>query len=275
MASDKPSILIANDDGIDAPGIQALHAALRDEYHTLVVAPRFEKSGAGCSLSLSNEMQVDRRRDDAGRVWGYAVDGTPADCVKFALTALQDFRPDLVLSGVNRGVNLGNSVFYSGTVAAAIEATFYGVPAMAASLGCWGHPEAFFDDAAQVVRALVPFSLGQPRRPRCLWNLNIPNRRLPEMGALRLSTHGTSFFEDEFELYRENGDQLIYRNIGSMLQACAIKEDADDRVWAAGEVSLSLLHLDLTAAATAEELQEIAGALDSVALDPGAGVRGA
>lgn len=246
MASSLPKILLCNDDGIDAPGIQAMREELAGKCDLMVVAPMYEKSGAGCSLSLSSEMEVHERHDDEGTVWGYAVDGTPADCVKFALTALDGYKPDAVLSGINRGVNLGNSVFYSGTVAGAIEATLYGCRAMAVSLGCWGHPEAFYEDAAKVASSLLPWFLKVEQSPRTLWNLNVPNKRFDTLKQLRITSHGTSFFRDEFELYRREGDKLFYRNVGTTLVACDATENADDHAVSAGEVSLSLLRTDLT-----------------------------
>lgn len=247
MKPTRPKILLTNDDGIDAPGIRALHAAIRGEYDVLVVAPMYEKSGAGCSLSLSNEMEVRPRRDD-DVVWGHAVDGTPADCVKFAVTALADFQPDFVLSGINRGMNVGNSVFYSGTVAGAIEGTLFGFPAMACSLAMNFHKveTAHYDAAAQVVKALLPWLLKQRTEPRTLWNLNIPNRPLSKLGAIRFTSHGTSFFADEFARYREEENAVFYKNVGSKLMACARNEDADDRIVTAGDISLSLLRTDLT-----------------------------
>jgi 5'-nucleotidase len=256
MTQRKPHLLLSNDDGIDAPGIRTLWARLHGRYRVSVVAPARERSGAGCSLSLSNEMRVDERHD--GDFRGFAVDGTPADCVKFALTALKIDRPDLVLSGINRGVNLGNSVFYSGTVAAAIEATLYGLPAMACSLGCWGHPEAYYDDAAEVVELLVPWLLRQPPRPRTLWNLNVPNLRFADIRGLRLTAHGTSFFEDDFELYRTDGDTRYYRNVGHHMEACRATQDADDHAWTRGEVSLTLLRTDLTVPVDQECRDELA-----------------
>jgi 5'-nucleotidase len=246
MAEAKTKILLTNDDGIDAPGIRALRDALKDSHDVLVVAPMYEKSGAGCSLSLSSEMEVDTRKDESGAIWGYAVNGTPADCVKFAMRTRSDFRPDIVLSGMNRGMNIGNSIFYSGTVAGAIEATLYGFKAVACSIQWLGREVVHFEDACSVVRDLVPWFVEQPLQPRTLWNINFPNVKLKEMGEVRITSHGTSFFEDEFELYRRDGEKLFYRNIGSKMVACALKDDADDRAVMKGDISLSLLKLDLT-----------------------------
>ncbi len=242
-----PRILITNDDGIDAPGIQALWRALRDGYTTLVVAPMYEKSGAGCSLSLSDEMEVHRREED-GAVWGYAVDGTPADCVKFAITNVKDFRPDFVLSGINRGMNVGNSVFYSGTVAGAIEATLFGIPSMACSLAVRFHTKEAgkFDDSARIVRAMLPWVMAQKHAPRTLWNLNMPNLDFEKVKRVRLTEHGTSFFADEFALYRQEGNAEFYKNVGSRLEACSAVANSDDRALVEGEASLSLLRTNLT-----------------------------
>ncbi len=243
----KKRILITNDDGIDAPGIQALHEVIRHEYDVLVVAPMYEKSGAGCSLSLANEMEVQRRSNSNG-VWGYAVNGTPADCVKFAITTVEDFEPDFVLSGINRGMNAGNSVFYSGTVAGAIEATLFHYPAMACSLmmDFRTNEPGLFDEAARVVRGLLPWLLEQEHERRTLWNLNMPNLPAEKMGPVRFTTHGTSFFVDDFARYREDGDTIIYKNVGTKLVECAIHNDSDDRAVTNGEVSLSLLRTNLT-----------------------------
>lgn len=243
--TEKTKVLLTNDDGIDAPGLQALRRAISPHVDLLAVAPLSERSGAGCSLSLANEMRVEPRVEGA-RTWGYGVDGTPADCVKFALSAIENYRPDFVLSGINNGMNAGNSVFYSGTVAGAIEATLFGIPAMACSLACWGHPIPFYEEAAHVVATLLPWVTKQEYEPRTLWNLNIPNRKLDEMGAIRLASHGTSFFADQFKLYREEESARYYKNVGTRLEACRVKEDSDDRVVEQGDVALSLLRTDLT-----------------------------
>lgn len=239
-------LLLTNDDGIDAEGIQSLCAVLAESYEVLVVAPMYEKSGAGCSLSLADEMEVRVRRDDDGRVWGYAVDGTPAECVKFAVNALKDFRPDLVVSGINRGMNVGNSVFYSGTVAGAIEATMYGHRAVACSLNCWGDPEVYFTDAARVVARLLPWFLEQPREPRTFWNLNLPNRRLGEHGRVRFAPHGTGTYEDDIVHYRDEGDAQFYRNVGRDHVVGTDGDLCDGRIVEGGDIALSLLRTDLT-----------------------------
>lgn len=238
-------VLLVNDDGIDAPGLQALRAEIRDVCDLLVVAPMSERSGAGCSLSLNAEMAVERRLED-GRVWGYSVDGTPTDCVKFALTALDGYRPDLVLSGINRGRNVGNSIWYSGTAAGAVESTFFGLRALAVSLAVFRDPERRFDTAAAITRSLMPWLIEQTWQPRTFWNLNVPNVALQDVKDIRFAVQGTSFFVDEFRLDREEGPMAYYKNIGERLQRSPEPENSDDLLIDEGFASLSLLNIDLT-----------------------------
>ncbi len=241
----KKRILITNDDGFKAEGIQTLYKALKNDYDIRVVAPMYEKSGAGCSLSLSNEMEV-HTFEERGKIYGYAVDGTPADCVKFAIKTLKDFNPEFVLSGINRGMNVGNSVFYSGTVAGAIEATLFGYPAMACSLACFGDPEYYFEPAAQAIRKVLPTIMKQKMPTRSVWNMNLPNLKKFNKSKIVYTTHGTSYFVDDFALNRRDGDSLYYKNVGTSLEACAVSENSDDRVLVDGDISLSLLNLNLT-----------------------------
>src|SRR5215510_118340 len=129
MSPSSPLILLTNDDGVHAPGIKALAARLSSQGTVYVVAPDREVSACGQSLTLKHPLRAEKIEE---RV--YSVDGTPADCVNLALVKLLPRRPDLVVSGINRGANLGEDVFYSGTVGGAREGTFFGVPSIAVSL---------------------------------------------------------------------------------------------------------------------------------------------
>ena len=122
-------ILLSNDDGADAPGLAALARTLAGHFEITVVAPEENQSGASNSLSLRRTLRVRKNENDF-----YCVDGTPADCVHLAVAGMLDFRPDLVIAGINHGANLGDDVLYSGTVAAAIEGRFLGLPAIAVPL---------------------------------------------------------------------------------------------------------------------------------------------
>lgn len=164
-------ILVSNDDGYSAPGLEALVASLRGLGELTVVAPESNHSGASNSLTLSRPLTV--RTASNGFI---VVNGTPSDCVHVALTGLMDVLPDLVVSGINNGANMGDDTLYSGTVAAASEAYLFGVPAMAFSLveKGWEHIES----AARVARQLVERQLARPLTAPVLLNVNIPSRRV-------------------------------------------------------------------------------------------------
>lgn len=247
MATSPARLLLTNDDGIKAPGIMALYDELSPHYDVLVVAPMSQRSGSGCAVSVDKEMAVEVCRDANDRIWGYAVDGTPADCVKFAAKVVPSFRPDLVLSGINAGSNVGNSVFYSGTCAAAIEATLFDLRTCAVSLAVWhGRADVWrFPEAARLTAALVPWLLRQHWTPRTFWNLNVPNLPAEEIRGVRAALQGTSFYVDDLELKREQNGHQIYSNVGKLVERSVEPLNADDVVLEEGYAALSLLTTNL------------------------------
>lgn len=162
-----PLLLVTNDDGVDAAGIRALLAELKSIGDTFVVAPDREVSACGQSLTLSRPVDA---REVEPRV--FSVDGTPADCVHLAIDRLLPRRPDLVVSGINRGANLGEDVFYSGTVGGAREGVFYGVPALAMSLATRGGAD--FGPAAAIAARLARLVLERGLPGGTLLNVNVP-----------------------------------------------------------------------------------------------------
>lgn len=175
-------ILVSNDDGYQAPGLLRLAAALSELADITVVAPDRDRSGASNSLSLKNPLYVTRH--DNGF---YSVEGTPTDCVHVAITGLLDKDPDMVVSGINCGPNLGDDVIYSGTVAAAMQGRFLGLPAIAISLNA-PHPE-HYDTAARVAVYLVRRVRERALPPDIILNVNVPDlpwERLAGFQATRL-----------------------------------------------------------------------------------------
>lgn len=162
-------ILLSNDDGVHAPGLQTLARALRKGYEVSVVAPDRDRSGASNSLTLSRPLRA--MTLDNGDV---RVDGTPTDCVHLAITGLLDHEPDMVISGINSGANLGDDVLYSGTVAAAMEGRFLGLPAIAVSLA-GGHGCRHFDVAAGIVIELLERLQHIPLPSDTILNVNVPD----------------------------------------------------------------------------------------------------
>ncbi|MEJ2919593.1 5'/3'-nucleotidase SurE, partial [Bordetella avium] len=176
-------ILVSNDDGYNAPGLEALVEALSDLGELTVVAPETNHSGASNSLTLNRPLSV--RQAANGFLY---VNGTPTDCVHVALTGLMDTRPDLVVSGINNGANLGDDTLYSGTVAAASEAHLFGIPAIAFSLvdKGWEHLES----AARAARRIVERQIAAPLGVPALLNVNIPNRRYEDLRGVRVTRLG-------------------------------------------------------------------------------------
>lgn len=162
-----PLILVTNDDGVHAPGIRALAGALEGAGEVWVVAPDREVSASGQSLTLKHPLRAEKVEPRT-----FAVDGTPADCVNLAIVKLLPRRPALVVSGINRGGNLGDDVFYSGTVGAAREATFFALPAVAISLAA--RADLDYGPSAAVGRRLVSLVLERGLPERTLLNVNVP-----------------------------------------------------------------------------------------------------
>lgn len=167
-------ILVTNDDGIYAPGLAALAEAVSVFGETRIVAPLAEQSGVSHSITYLTPLLA-RVIEKDGRVFGHAVAGSPADCVKLAVLELCSERPDLVVSGINSGSNSGIDVLYSGTVAAAIEGAFFGIPAIAVSLTTDAAPD--YPKATRLARALIGQILDRKPRPGSLWNVNLPDSR--------------------------------------------------------------------------------------------------
>ena len=167
-------ILVTNDDGIYAPGLAALADAVAPLGEVQVVAPLAEQSGVSHSITYLTPLLA-RKVDREGKFFGHAVAGSPADCVKLAVLELCDVRPDLVVSGINSGSNSGIDVLYSGTVAAAIEGAFFGIPSIAVSLTCDAPPD--FPRATRLALGLIAQILALHPQPGSLWNVNLPDSR--------------------------------------------------------------------------------------------------
>lgn len=175
MPKRKPRILISNDDGVYAPGIRYLAKELRHLGEVIVVAPNSNQSAVSHALTMTRPLRIKRLDDHT-----YSVDGTPTDCITLAFhEILKSRRPDVVVSGLNHGANMGEDVIYSGTVAAALEGAIMGVPGVAASMTVADHEGRSFISAAKFIRRLVAGAIGQ-MPPSTLLNVNFP--KMPRGG---------------------------------------------------------------------------------------------
>lgn len=274
-------VLISNDDGVDSPGIWALYQEISKIAETVVVAPATERSAVGHAISVYNEITLRRHiREDLD--WAYGLDGTPADCVKMALTTImKDNPPDLVISGINRGQNTGTSILYSGTVAAALEATMNGFPAIAISLAVLApfkgeelpsfqpgsqefrtemqriarSPEDYAGAARFAARlAQVVVRHGLPKG--VLLNVNVPMLPESELQGVAISKMGHSLFVDEFKVMSECDGATCYRNVGDRLIQSPEGDDWDDLVLKQNKISVTPLHYDMTHHEFAEQLKQ-------------------
>lgn len=239
-------ILVSNDDGYLAPGLAALAAACEGLGDIDVVAPEQNASGTSNSLTLNRPLSV----YVAANGYRY-VNGTPSDCVHVALTGLLDARPDLVVSGINNGANMGDDTLYSGTVAAAMEGYLFGVPAVAFSLveKGWAHLQAAQRVARAVLEQLVPTLAAGGGPTPWLLNVNVPSRgdadRLP-WHITRLGRRHAS--EAVIRQTSPRGDPIYW--IGPAGDAREAGEGTDFHATATGMVSITPLHVDLTDYAT-------------------------
>src|SRR4051812_36612882 len=199
----KPLILITNDDGVLAPGIRAVADALRAFADVVVAAPDRERSAASHSISLDRPLRVDEIEAQT-----YAIDGTPVDCVYLGLLHLVPRRPTLVVSGINHGYNLGSDVFYSGTVAAAVEGALRGIPAIAVSLERHASPD--FSVAARFVSELVAETLGRgpvALPPASVLNVNLPHGTID---GHRITFLGRRVYRDQVEVRQDLRGRSYY-----------------------------------------------------------------
>lgn len=233
-------ILIANDDGYLAPGLAALVKACEGLGDIKVIAPEQNASGTSNSLSLHRPLSV-----HVGMNGFHFVNGTPSDCVHLALTApvFDDWRPDLLLSGINNGANMGDDTIYSGTVAAATEAYLFGIPAVAFSQAERDWKE--LDAAARTARAVVEELLALPPGDPYLLNVNIPNR--PDADRLQrvVTRLGRRHANAESYAQRNPRGELVYW-IGPPGEAKTEHEGTDFHAIAQGKVSITPLQVDLT-----------------------------
>jgi 5'-nucleotidase len=240
-------ILITNDDGIHAPALRALKQELSAVGRVIIVAPDRDQSATSHSLTLHRPFRIQRHETDV-----YSVDGTPTDCVVTAFYGLLERPPDLVVSGINHGPNMGEDVFYSGTVAAAIEGTIQGAPSIAASLAT--REPADFVEPAQFVTRLVGSLLerGLPRRR--LLNVNLPHRPRGSIRGVRVTRLGSRVYRDTL-VRKVDPRGRDYYWIGGEDPVWEPRDGTDFSAVQDGYISVTPLALDLTDEGAVEDLR--------------------
>ena len=243
-------ILLTNDDGIRAVGLRALYAALTKAGHRVhVAAPMTEQSAVGHSVTLFSPLRV-KEVEEAG-FSGLGISGTPADCVKLALSHLLPKLPDMIVSGINSGANVGVDVLYSGTVSAATEGALAGVPAMAVSVDDF-HPEELSAQAEYAVSLLErDFWSGFPRH--CVLNLNFPAGPLSEAKGLKVCPQTGSTYRDWYDERNDPRGNPYYWLCG-VIPPENVESDSDRGYLSRGYITVTPLTFDLTHAVYMETL---------------------
>lgn len=246
------NILISNDDGIDAPGLAALAHELKKIGRVTVVAPDKQQSAVGHAITMNYPLRVHEFRKN-GSFFGYAVEGTPADCVKLAVRALLKRKPDILVSGINHGSNTAISIIYSGTVSAATEGTILGIPSIAVSLTTYGPTD--FSVAARFTRKLTQLVARRGLPPGTLLNVNVPPVKEREIKGVLVTRQGKSVWDDRFDVRRDPGNKEYYWLTGSLTQVDD-ELDIDQCAVSNKYISVTPIQYDLTDYAMLETMRK-------------------
>lgn len=247
------NILITNDDGVHSDGLLALYEALKEIGRILVVAPDRPRSASGHSITLHKPLRLEEVRLSNGAM-GYATNGTPSDCVSLAVLDLAGGPLDLVVSGINRGPNLGYDLTYSGTVSAAMEGAVYGVTSFAISIASHEH-ELDFTLASRFARHLAEIML-QRKLPRSmLLNVNVPHVPADHLAGIEITRQGKRHYDGKIEKRADPMGRTYYW-LGGDLPVDVMEEGTDVKSVADDKISITPIHLDLTANSLMESLKE-------------------
>lgn len=245
-------ILVCNDDGIDSDGIYALAESLKEVGEVTVVAPRKEQSAVGHGITMNIPLRVTKYNKN-GEFFGYAVDGTPADCIKIGIRNILKEKPDMVVSGINHGSNTAINIIYSGTVSAAREAAIMDVPSIAVSVT--NHSAVDFKFAAKVAKMLACKLHGHKLPLGTLLNVNIPDLPEEKIEGIVLTKQGKSKWDDIYEQRVDPYGRDYYWLTGNLMEV-DIERDTDQAAIKQNYVSVTPIHFDLTDYETFDRMKE-------------------
>lgn len=236
-------ILVTNDDGILADGIGILAQELTKLGEVKVVAPDRERSATGHAITVLRPLRIQSIEFPDSGIQAWAVDGTPSDCVKLALEDLLEWKPDVVVSGINRGPNLGTDVLYSGTVSAAIEGAIYGIPSVALSVAAFDNCN--YPMAAEFGRQLVLTVAKRGLPPKTLLNVNVPSVEKRDLAGISITKLGARVWKDVFDRRVDPRGRTYYWMAGNV-EEYEGDLDIDSVAVRHNMISITPIHLDLT-----------------------------
>jgi len=254
MANSKPLILITNDDGITAPGIRNLISIMNELGEVWVVAPDKGQSGMGHAITVNSTLHVDEVKIDNGPQKEFSCSGTPADCIKLAISELLPRKPDLCVSGINHGSNSAINVIYSGTMSAAIEAGMEGIPSIGFSILDFSL-DADFEPSKKYIKNIAENTLSKGLPTGVILNVNIPDLKEEEIKGVKICRQAKATWEEEFDRRVDPRGRTYFWLTGKFVNLDK-GEDTDEWALENGYVSVVPVQYDLTAYFAMQRLNE-------------------
>ena len=259
------NILITNDDGIMSPGIIELADRLSERHNVLVVAPDVERSATGHAITIRTPLWA-KEVKVGNRMIGYAINGTPADCVKLGLLAISEIKRDLVISGINKGQNMGIDVLYSGTVSGAVEGAVMDTPSIAVSSSDWSNP--IYSTAADFMLEFLETFDVKKMPPFTALNINVPSVEREDLKGWRITRQSRRRYKDYFEKRKDPYGNNYYWIFGEVVEdECSL--DSDFCAVKENYVSVTPLHAIMTDKDYFEELKELSKGWGKMSTTPG------
>ncbi len=232
-------ILVTNDDGVYAPGLQVLFHESQKLGEAVIIAPEHDNSAASHSLTMDRPLRLKKLDENV-----YAINGTPTDCVMIGIGKILVHKPDLVISGINPGANLGDDVSYSGTVSAAIESTMLGIPSIAVSLAADSEPY-HYETAGTFINTLARIILDRGLPQDTLLNVNIPNTGIEKIAGVQFTRRGRRLYEGAIKETNDPWGRMHYW-IGGGIPSWDPDEATDSAAISVNKISITPMHLDPT-----------------------------
>ena len=250
-------ILLSNDDGVMAEGIKALTIELSKEHDVYVIAPDRERSAAGHSLTLHTPIRVEELESKFGakRIW--ITSGTPGDCVKIGINAIlsEDEKPDLIISGINHGPNLGSDILYSGTVSCAMEGAMMGYPSIAVSLASMSCEPELFKNVAIFMSKFVHKIKEFPFPKKSILNINVPSLMPEDLAGVAITKLGGKMFTDEYDKRVDPRGKVYYWMAGELIKHCD-NDESDINALRWNKVSVTPITFEMTLDSVIPELEK-------------------
>ncbi|WP_069649513.1 5'/3'-nucleotidase SurE [Caloranaerobacter ferrireducens] len=246
-------ILVTNDDGIFANGIKEISIKLSEIAEVIVVAPDRERSAIGHAITIHTPLRVEKTENIIPNIEAWAINGTPSDCVKIAVESIMKKKPDLIVSGINNGPNLGTDVIYSGTVSAAIEGAMHSIPSVAIS-ACFFNGKINYESVAKISCKIIKNLIKKDLPKNIILNINVPSLPLEQIKGIKITELGIRKYNNNYVKRTDPKGKNYYWLSGELIEI-ENKDTSDIVAIEEGFISITPLHFDLTAYNYLDELK--------------------